>query len=167
MPKKIQSNSKGKAWLLGVSLLAVVTLPIQPEALACSDGCPGGGCSVASVTFEMPEATISADTLAGLIKSGSRLALLECRLRKQLRNVKIPGARIIYNDVVVAKQTDLLPATDSLVILYPGIEGGNTASVAAELRNQGYLSILEYPAGVYGWITFGYEPEEEAPDTQQ
>ncbi len=147
-------------WLF---IIAVSAILMPKPGSTCTDGCPGNGCSVASVTFELPESSISADTLAGLLRSGSNLTLLECRSRKQNRDLKIPGARVIFDDLNVASFAAVLSATDTLVILYPGVEGGNVASVAAELRTMGYLSILEYPAGIHGWITFGYEAEETKP----
>ncbi len=157
MPHPIRSL---KTKIAGLFIIAITAMINQAPGSACTDGCPGNGCSVASITFELPASSISADTLAGLIHSGAKFTLFECRSRKQHRDLKIPGAGVIYDDTSVASLAAGLPATDSLIILYPGIEGGNMASAAAELRNLGYLSILEYHAGVYGWITFGYEPEE-------
>ncbi len=144
-------------------LLLSATLSLTSVASACNNGCPGNGCQVASVTFDLPESSISADTLSGLMRSGAKLTLLECRSPNQVRDVKIPGARIISEDAAIASIAGLLPATDSLIVLYPGIEGGNTASAATELRRHGYLSILEYHAGILGWMTFGYEVEGDKP----
>lgn len=156
-----QTKNRNKlAALLGIIAISATLAP--GSGFACTGGCPGD-CSVASVTFELPASSISADTLANLVRSGSPVSLFECRLRKQTRELKIPGAGIIFDDTSVASLTSTLPATDSIVILYPGLEGGNIASVAADLRDLGYMSILEYQAGVYGWITFGYEPEEGQP----
>ncbi|HPT48317.1 MAG TPA: hypothetical protein PLM07_20735 [Candidatus Rifleibacterium sp.] len=149
-----------------VLLMAATMLLASVQAVhACAGGCSGVGCSPASVTFDLPESSISADTLAGLLRSGSPLTLIECRNENQKRDLKIPGAKIWRQGTPIASISESLPATDSLIILYPGLDGGKTASVAVELQNLGYLSILEYQPGVYGWMTFGFEPEGTASST--
>lgn len=137
-------------------LLLTAAMSMAAVVSACNNGC-----QVASVTFDLPESSISADTLARLIHSGTPLTIFECRSASQRRDVKIPGARVISEDATVASMAGLLPATNSLIVLYPGIEGGRTASAANELRQHGYLSILEYHAGILGWMTFGYETESD------
>ena len=143
-------------------LTATILLASVLAADACTGGCPGNGCSTASVSFDLPESSISADTLAGLLRSGAPLTLIECRYENQKRDLKIPGARIWQHGTPLTSITKSIPATDSLIILYPGLDGGKTASAAVELQNLGYLSILEYQPGVYGWMTFGFEPEGTA-----
>lgn len=109
----------------------------------------------------MPKASITADTLANLLKSGSQVTLLECRSSGQQKDLRIPGAIVIFDDAMPASISASLPATDTLIILYPGLEGSRIASISETLHNMGYLSILEYNDGVYGWITYGYEPAGE------
>ena len=153
---------KPKNKLLALFLLALVCQTMQSDTCsACDEGCSSAGCLIASVTFETPESMISADTLAVLLNSGPGITLLECRSGQQKRELRIPGARVIYEGTPVASLTVSLPATDSLIIIYPGLEGGTTASMAADLRALGYLSVLEYHGGVHGWITFGHKAEGE------
>ncbi len=141
-------------------LTAGLVLAAFMPAFACTGGCPGNGCAAASVTFAVPDSSISADTLAGLLKSGAPLQLVEYRARQQTRDISIPGAAIIYDDIQPASIAAFLPASGSLIIVYPGIEGVQIASFVAVLRNLGYQSIIEYPAGVHGWLTYGYQPTE-------
>ena len=68
---------------------------------------------------------------------------------------------MIRDDIDIAGIADQLPARDRLVIIYPGLEGGNIASMVAELRKLGFQSIIEYEAGVPGWLTYGYKVDSE------
>jgi rhodanese-related sulfurtransferase len=147
-------------WIFASLLLALLLLAIP--VFSCDNGCAGGSGCVASVSFAFPEATITADTLQALIKSGSRITILECRSAAQKKNISIPGARIIIDGTDISSFTAQLPATDSLIIVYPGLEGGMMASTSAALRKNGYLSVIEFAPGIHGWIAFGYEPELDA-----
>jgi len=150
-------HRKSRELILAVGLTLAALMP----AFACTGGCPGNGCTAAaSVTFAVPDSSISADTLAGLLKSGAPLQLVEYRARQQTRDISIPGAAIIYDDTPPASVAAALPASGSLIIVYPGIEGSQLASFVAELRHLGYQSIIEYPAGLHGWLTYGYQPSE-------
>jgi rhodanese-related sulfurtransferase len=122
--------------------------------------CSNGVCSLASVTFAIPESVITADTLAILLKSGN-VGLIECRSAGQTTDLRIPGAMVIRDDVVIASITEQLPSRDRMLIIYPGAEGGNIDVMIAELRKQGYLSILKFQAGIQGWLTYGYQAEGE------
>lgn len=148
-------NRKSREFILSAGLILAALIP----AFACTGGCPGNGCTaVASVTFAVPDSSISADTLAGLLKSGAPLQLVEYRTRNQTRDISIPGAVIVYDDMPPASFAAVLSASGSLTIVYPGIEGGQLASFVADLRTMGYQSIIEYPAGLHGWLTYGYQP---------
>ncbi|OGK07375.1 MAG: hypothetical protein A2W80_02205 [Candidatus Riflebacteria bacterium GWC2_50_8] len=128
-------------------------------AVACVGGCPEGTCNLASVTFDIPRSTITADTLVILLKSGNA-SLIEYRRAAQKAEMKIPGAMVICDDVDVASITQRLPARDRLLIVYPGLESVNVASLTAGLRELGYQSIVEFQAGIQGWLTYGYKTEE-------
>lgn len=150
-------HRKIREFLLAVAMAMAAFLP----AAACTGGCPGNGCTAAaSVTFAVPDSSISADTLAGLLKSGAPLQLVEYRTRHQTREISIPGAVVIYDDTPPASFAAVLNASGSLTIVYPGIEGSHIASFVAELRLLGFQSIIEYPAGLHGWLTYGYQPVE-------
>lgn len=150
-------HRKSRELILAAGLALAALMP----AFACTGGCPGNGCTAAaSVTFAVSDSSISADTLAGLLKSGAPLQLVEYRARRQTREISIPGAAIIYDDTPPASFAAALPASGSLIIVYPGIEGSQIASFVTELRNLGYQSIIEYPAGLHGWLTYGYQPSE-------
>lgn len=148
----------------------VVTLIILFLAVACKNripvygcdgGCPGDGC-VASFTF--PRSTITADTLQSLLKSGAPVKLLESRLATQKKNISIPGATVIKSDEMEKSLQRAGIATRSLVIVYPGLEGGEIATLTLGLRDIGCQSILEYSDGILGWMTFGYEVSTEIND---
>ncbi len=127
---------------------------------ACVGNCPEGTCGLASISFAIPRSVITADTLAILLKSAN-VFLIECRSSEQTADLKIPGATVIRDDADIAGIAEKLPARDRLVIVYPGVEGGNVAVMVAELRKLGYQSIVEYEAGVQGWLTYGYRVEGE------
>ena len=123
---------------------------------ACTN-CGGNGCSNASVSFTIPRATITADTLQNLIKSKTPITIIECRSPEQKKDLHIPDALIVADNSTAENLKPILPATDSLIILYPGLEGGKVASISNILKSLGYISILEYNSGIHGWITYGYE----------
>jgi len=141
--------------------LAIAFVVFSGRLLACMGNCPDGVCGLASITFAIPDSVITADTLAILLKSGN-VALIECRSAGQTSDLKIPGAMVIRDDIVIASITGQLPARDLMLIIYPGVEGGNVDAMIAELREQGYRSILKFQAGVQGWLTYGYQAEGEA-----
>ena len=68
---------------------------------------------------------------------------------------------VIRDDVAIASMTEQLPARDRLLIIYPGVEGGNITLMVQELRNAGFQSIVEFQAGIQGWLTYGYKVDGE------
>ncbi|MDD3001030.1 MAG: hypothetical protein PHF29_04685 [Candidatus Riflebacteria bacterium] len=122
-------------------------------------GCEGGcDCSaIASVTFDVVRSTITADTLVALIKSDAALKIIEFRSSSQKLDIKIPGAEVIYDNIASDELKTRLPDKSSMIIVYPGIEGVNIASLTEKIRQLGYESIIEYPDGINGWLTYGYE----------
>ncbi|NCB38183.1 MAG: hypothetical protein EOM80_05375 [Erysipelotrichia bacterium] len=142
--------------LLFLSLLLLIYG--SADLFACDGSCQGVGCNTASMAFAMPRSSITADTLVNLMNSGAKVALVECRSGEQKEDLRIPGAIIARDNEPEETIFARLPSKDTMLILYPGLEGGNIASMTESLRKLGYLSILEYRDGVYGWITFGYEP---------
>ncbi len=155
-----KKNSKMPDWRL-LLLIWLFALP-SAHLNACDSGCAGGLSCAATMTFALPQATISADTLLNLLKSGSRVTLIECRSPGQKKNVSIPGAMVVLDGSAPADFMGSLPATNTLMIVYPALEGGQVASVTSALRENGYLSILEYSAGIHGWLTYGYETTGDA-----
>ncbi len=143
-----------------LACLVIAVAAFSGRLFACIGNCPSGVCSLASVTFAIPESVITADTLAILLKSGN-VSLIECRGAGQTTDLRIPGAMVIRDDVVIASITEQLPARDRMLIIYPGVEGGNIDAMIAELRKQGYRSILKFQAGIQGWLTYGYHAEGE------
>ena len=121
---------------------------------ACGDGC---ACAVASASFDLVRSTITADTLVNLIKNEPDLKLIECRSTEQDSNMSIPNSHLLLENSNLEKVKEFVPATDTLIVLFPGIEGANIASMSQNLKELGYISILEYPDGVLGWMTYGYE----------
>jgi len=146
------------------AVLATACVLFMPfEGIACDDGCAGGSGCVATPTWSFPVSSISADTLRNLINSGVVLTIIECRLKEQTKNISIPGARIVKEGDDEAKVISQVTATDSMIIIYPGFEGGNMASVTEILRSNGFRSIIEYPPGIHGWLTYGYETSGDLP----
>ena len=141
--------------------LLMCTFCFIQAGFACVGNCPEGTCGLASVTFAIPRSTVTADTLVNLLKSGSDIALIECRRARQKTDLRIPGALVICDDVAVASLTDQLPARDRLLVIYPGLEGGDVAAMATAFRELGFQSILEYQDGIQGWLTYGYKVEGE------
>jgi len=140
--------------ILTVIILWVFALQTS-SLLACDGGCD---CSaIASVTFDVVRSTITADTLVALIKADSGAKLIEFRSPSQKKEIRIPGAVIIYENIAYEELKAKLPEKSSLFIVYPGIEGANMASATENIRQLGYESIIEYPDGINGWLTYGYE----------
>lgn len=158
MPKVVKNKI-----LLAALIAAACIIITVAQGFACNDGCAGGDGCVATPTWSFPSSSISADTLRNLMKSGVTLTLLECRTSSQTRNISIPGARIVREGDDETQILSQVMATDSMIIIYPGFEGGNMASVTEILRNNGFRSIIEYPPGIHGWLTYGYETSGELP----
>lgn len=150
-----------KSLLKVIFLTAMIGIPaVCQRLIACVGGCPEGTCSMASITFDIPKSVITADTLAILLKSGN-IALIECRSSRQQIDMSIPGAMIICDDVAIASIAEQLPARERLIVIYPGVEGGNITAMTSELRTLGFKSIVEFQAGVLGWLTYGYQAAGE------
>lgn len=140
-------------------LLLIIILSKCVPLSACNGVCD---CSeIASVSFEVVRSTITADTLVNLMKADADTVLIECRSPLQKSNIKIPGAKIVYENMSAEELRNNLPEKISLIIIYPGVEGADVASAMKTIREMGYESILEYPDGIYGWITYGYETAGE------
>jgi len=140
--------------------LTILLTACSTRLFACVGNCPEGTCGLASVSFDIPRSVITADTLAILLKSGN-VSLIECRSANQKNDLRIPGAMVIRDDVAIASMTEQLPARDRLLIIYPGVEGGNITLMVQELRNAGFQSIVEFQAGIQGWLTYGYKVDGE------
>lgn len=150
-----------KSLLKAILLISLIVMPAGcQKAIACIGGCPEGTCSLASITFDIPKSVITADTLAILLKSGN-ISLIECRSSRQQIDMSIPDAMVIRDDVAIASIAELLPARERLIVIYPGVEGGNIAAMINELRKLGFQSIVEFQAGVPGWLTYGYKATGE------
>lgn len=135
-------------FVLGLCLLA-------HGAFACGD-C--GSCDeLASITFDVVRSSISADTLVNLKSSGISMALLEYRSKTQVSDIAIPDSIVVYDDVSTEGLTKLLDKTWDLIVVFPGVEGANVASLTAKIHEIGFSSVLEFDDGVQGWLTYGYE----------
>lgn len=132
----------------------ILSFAAKCALFACGDGCV---CAVASASFDLVRSTITADTLVSLIKNEPDLKLIECRSEEQDSNMSIPNSNCFLEHSDLANIKEVVPATDTLIVLFPGIEGANIASMSQNLKDMGYISILEYPDGVLGWMTYGYE----------
>lgn len=138
-------------------LLALLTCLFARPVWPCEGDCSGTSCDNTAPIVSVAKATISADTLVNLMKSGVKVTLVECRSPMQKKDLRIPGAIVLMDNSPTASFTAVLPATDTLLIVYSGLEGGKIASFSEKLRSLGYLSQIEYNDGIMGWITYGYE----------
>lgn len=132
----------------------ILSFAAKYTLFACGDGCV---CAVASASFDLVRSTITADTLVNLIKNEPGLKLIECRSETQESKMSIPNSKYILEHSDLMNIKEVVPATDTLIVLFPGIEGANIASMSQNLKSMGYISVLEYPDGVLGWMTYGYE----------
>lgn len=134
--------------MLGFCMLAA-------GALACGD-C--GTCDeLASITFDVVRSSISADTLVNLKNSGISMALLEYRAKSQSSDIAIPDSIVVYEDVSTEGLKKMLDKAWDLIVVFPGVEGANVASLTEKIREIGFNSVLEFEDGVQGWLTYGYE----------
>lgn len=140
-------------------LFLLILSGMVSTVFACTGNCADGTCGLASLTFAIPRSVITADTLVILLKAGN-VGLVECRRAEQKVNMRIPGALVIHDNEDVASFIDKLPARNSLIVIYPGLEGGNLDEMVSALRWLGFTSIVEFQAGIQGWLTYGYKVEE-------
>lgn len=103
---------------------------------------------------------ISADDLLAWYCHKVPMTVLDARGKQYLNGVKLPGARWpslrVCDDVIFA----LVPAKDSLVVVYcSNVECPASGWLAERLLELGYTNIYEYSGGIDEWLDRGFPTE--------
>lgn len=132
----------------------------------CSAGgaCAMSGAAAAAVapSEEAAEtAEIGTEALHLLLHSGVAVTVLDARAGKWDDGKRLPGAKALAAADAASKASGLIPSTEGLVVTYcSNLECKASAKLAAALRAQGYENVIEYPAGIAGWIAAGHPVED-------
>lgn len=163
-----------KGVVIGRCIAIALLLPsfLPGMAAACADGC-SGTCEIgfqASGTFLDPAyvasaPAVSTPTLAALLAAGTPLALIDCRTADSLAGPRIPGAMVFLTGSKPEGMAERFPAKDILMILYDGGSSTEQIGVRKELSAVGFTNILQYPAGIPGWIAAGHPTVPAASDS--
>jgi rhodanese-related sulfurtransferase len=109
------------------------------------------------VEHEAETPWISAPDLKALIDSGVNIAIFDSRSYEEYHNNSIPTAISVPGAELVYRFTDLVPSTDTTVIVNCG---GRTRSIigAQALRNAGFRNkIMSLKDGTMAWHLAGFE----------
>jgi len=161
----------GKAWLSLILFLGVTA-----HAGACEGGCDGTSCGSASQPLKaasgtvldpafVAEPVVSTPTLVALLTAGTPLVLIDCRNTSCPGGPRIPGSRVVNTDSIPEHIETLFPARDAMMILYDGCSCGVRGVLRAALSKNGYTRIIDYPAGISGWVAAGRMTVETASDS--
>jgi rhodanese-related sulfurtransferase len=149
--------------LLGFTALALsLSVPVfaggecTVKDAAGKSACAPGAKLEASAVEKVDEATLSTDALAALIRSGTKLTILDARSGKYDDGRRIPGAKSLAssadNDTIFATAGD----KSGLVVTYcSNLKCPASKRLATKLRKLGYTNVVEYPNGIDGWAQAG------------
>ena len=122
------------------------------DSKASCSMCKGGKCSKGSDV-----ATVKTAAMMALVKSKTKMIILDARIGKYDDGKRISGAKLVS---FKATKSELKKAAgadkNALIITYCG---GPTCplsnKLAGRLMKLGYTNVIEYPEGIPGWIEAG------------
>lgn len=134
-------------------------------SVAKAENCAGGGCGpgaaakAAKIEAE-PPALIGTATLKILLRADAGTVLLDARTGRYDDGKRIPGAQPLYAGSTAQEVERLIPDKNQLVVTYcSNVQCPASSQLARHLRTLGYENVLEYPAGIQGWIEAGNSVE--------
>lgn len=139
------------------SLAAILVLP----AVTGCKTCAGGACTETpretGKTFSVTApAVISTETLQAMIAAKTPLVLLDARSGKYDDGKRIPGAKSLNASSKPAEIAQVIPDKDTLVVTYcSNFKCPASNALAEHLIELGYKNVLEYSAGIGGWVEAG------------
>lgn len=110
---------------------------------------------------------ISADQLADIKNTGTRLIILDARETNEYNTSHLPGAiHIGYNTFESQSLNELSIDTGSLVVVYCTI-GVRSEDIGEQLQELGYSNVRNLKGGIVSWKNSGYEVIDESDQTTQ
>ncbi len=110
--------------------------------------------------------TITRDELHSKIERGDDFVLLETLPPKSFANGHLPGARNLPVEEIGRRASELIPSTESEVVVYCASRSCDASEKAAKkLEDLGYDNVYDYLGGKADWKEAGLPmetPEEAA-----
>lgn len=109
--------------------------------------------------------TITRDELHSKIERGDDFVLLETLPAKSFANGHLPGARNLPVEEIGRRASELIPSTDSEVVVYCASRSCDASAKAAKkLTELGFTNVYDYLDGKADWKGAGLpmEKSEEA-----
>ncbi len=143
----------------GLGLLAGLAARAE-EAAACPNGmCMSGAMKAGTSTVAAehhPYGMIDTQALAALIRGKTPMVLLDARSGKYDDGRRLPGAKALAPDATAEQAAKLIPAKDSLVVVYcTNLKCPASQHLAENLAKLGYTNLLKYPNGIDAWAEAG------------
>lgn len=105
--------------------------------------------------------TITRDQLHSKIERGDDFVLLETLPPKSFANGHLPGARNLPVEEIGQRASELIPSTDSEVVVYCASRSCDASEKAAtKLTELGYTNVLDYVDGKADWKEAGLPMEK-------
>ena len=120
-------------------------------------------CAEMAAGKEETPAVVNTKALAALINAKAVAVVLDARTGKFDDGRRIPGAKSLTAAATAEDAAKLIPAKDSLVVTYcANLKCPASGKLAAHLKGLGYTNVVEYPAGIDGWVEAGQKVEAPA-----
>lgn len=105
--------------------------------------------------------TITRDELHAKIERGDDFVLLETLAPKSFANGHLPGARNLPVEEIGRRASELIPSTDSEVVVYCASRSCDASEKAAsKLESLGYTNVFDYLDGKADWKEAGLPIEK-------
>jgi rhodanese-related sulfurtransferase len=100
-----------------------------------------------------PYASITTAELAGLLRSGQAVHVLDVRMPREDNGRRLPGAIWMHPKSARGAIKKILPPTEAGIIVYGRDSQDQQAALfCARLLAYGYTDVKLYPAGLKGWM---------------
>jgi rhodanese-related sulfurtransferase len=148
--------------MIGILIIGGMLITAGCCTMTGKKGSCGGACGKvpAAKAETVGSADISTAGLKALLDSKTPLALFDARTGKYDDGKRIPGAGSLSPEATAEEVGKLISGKDVLIVTYcANLHCPASAKLAAHLRELGYRNILEYSAGIAGWIEAGNKVE--------
>lgn len=141
--------------LLGLAMAGCACCGIcRPGDAAECKQCGTPQCKCAAATAKLP--TISTAALRAIIDAGTPVTLVDARTGKYDDGRRLPGALNLGPEADSQAIQSSLANKGALIVTYcANPQCPASGKLAARLRELGYRNILEYTAGIEGWVAAG------------
>lgn len=127
------------------------------------DACETGVCAAGAEKVKAGDSipTVTVDALAAMIDAKTPLVILDARSGKWDDGRRIPGAKSLNAGSKETEIASVLPDKNALVVTYcSNPKCPASPQLAKRLRELGYKSVIELPAGIDGWAAAGRKIEK-------